>query len=64
MGAVGKRAFENKRYIFEQIRQRERVSAAPPAKIVTAQHNDYTGREMVHQGSGITDQIPEGSSIP
>ena len=30
-----------------------------PAEIVTLQHNDYTGTEMVHPGFGITDQIPE-----
>jgi hypothetical protein len=37
----------------------DKVPAAGRPKIVTMQHNDYTGPEMVHPGHGITDQIPE-----
>jgi hypothetical protein len=44
---------------FEKIMPQDRPPIAGRPKIVTVPHNDYTGPEMVHPDSGITDQIPE-----
>jgi hypothetical protein len=38
-----------------EIEPPDKASAARPAKIVTAQHYDYTGRENVTSKAGIAD---------
>src|ERR1700738_1255028 len=64
MGAV------SQRWVFEDLaagqgRQpcgRRRFSQRS-MKIVTAQHNDYTGQEKYHPRLGISDQIPAKMSL-